>query len=130
MSQRMSITMATKERYMDNVGYLYKMGTHYSKINPVWESEPIPFRFNKVSKGKKSFNPMSGMYMTSTNEVWLSDSQVNFADGDRVTESQVPRNDAEYQDFSIITDLQQEPINSKDNRYRSKKKMTSRFTVS
>jgi len=70
------------------------------------------------------------MYMTSTNEVWLSDSQVNFADGDRVTESQVPRNDAEYQDFSIITDLQQEPINSKDNRYRSKKKMTSRFTVS
>jgi hypothetical protein len=124
----MIITMAIKERYRNNIGYLYKMGTHYTSANPVWVEEGIPFRFDKISKGKKYFNPMAGTYITSTNEVWLSDSQVDFSNGDRVTTKKVPRNDVE-EDFSLISELNQEPINQKGNRYRTKEYLTSRFNI-
>ena len=129
MYQRMSIEMATRERYRDNVCYLFKMSIHYTNATPTWEAEGIPFRCNIIEKGKKAFNPMAGTYVVSTTETWLSDTQIDFADGDRVSRTPYPINDATTQDFGLVGNLVQTPINPSGNRYRTKERKSSRFTV-
>lgn len=117
--------MATRERFRENVCYLFKMSVHYTSANPVWESEGIPFRCNIIEKGKKAYNPMSGTYVTTATETWLSDTQIDFADGDRVSKLKYPID--EDNDYSIISDLQQTDINPEGNRYRNKVKQSIRF---
>ncbi len=121
--------MAIKERYRNNIGYLYKMSTHYSNTNPEWDNEGIPFRYNEESKNKKSVNPMSGTYVVGTQEIWLTDTQIDFNEGDRVSFKQIPINDADDQDFSLISNIDLVPINEKGNRYRNNKLFSRRLTL-
>lgn len=121
--------MAIKQRYKDNRGYLYKMNQRQQNAVPTWAEEPIPFYYNKVTKRKSIKNPMSGVYQATTTEVLLTDTQLDFIEGDRVTNKKIPINDAKRQDFSLIESISSTPINAKGNRYRNIEYYSYELTV-
>lgn len=108
--------MAIKERYIDNVGYLFKrkLNTTSSTL-PTYEEEGIPYRYNDKEIYKTIGNPISSMYKKQSKAGQQTDTQIDFAQGDKVSDYKNPNED----EYSLITNIKETPINAKGNRYRT-----------
>ena len=119
--------MAIKERYRDNIGYLYKA---VKGSLTTWNDTPIPYRYNTKTVYHKSSNPMAGVYKRETEGGQQTDTQIDFQVGDRVTDAVLPINSAKKTDFSLITNITEEPYMDKGNRYRNTKYVSRVLTFS
>jgi len=100
-----------REKYTDNIGYLFKQDKSDNKI--AFSLVGLPFYFNRELKTKKSLNAMTGVYMSSTEEIKKTTTQISFEEHDRVALIPYPTDD----DYSIIITAIPKPLLGRGNKH-------------
>ena len=124
--------MAIKQRYKDNIFYLYLVKNRSVSGAPIdFVEEPIMFEGNISQVTKSHFSPQNNTYIPTTSTVIKTDSQrinaiTKYA---RITKARIPINDATQRDFSIVDNIVSKPLNSKGERYRTVSYKTWEITI-
>lgn len=116
-----------REKYTDNIAYLFKKKDNVKGASPnrEWETEGLPFYCSKGMTTKRTFNPIAGMYKYSSDEVLRTTTQVrerygvDFDEYDRIAFTPTPRNDVNQQDYSIIISVIEKPYKQEGNKHRT-----------
>jgi len=107
-----------REKYKNNVAWLFKrITTDGSTIK--WEEDGTAFYCNKEIVKKSRLNAMSNQYKSVATEVVKTTTQLNFENNDRIAFTPEPRNNADFNDFSLITDIDEKPYMERGNKFRT-----------
>ena len=110
-------------KYTDNIAYLFKRSTVNNDLT--YSAEGQIFQFNKIKKSRRSLDALTNTYITSTDEVWRTDWQLDFKMHDKVAMTNTPTED----DFSMIVLADDKPILTEGNKHRTKEYYDYDLTV-
>lgn len=122
--------MAIKERYRDNIFYVYKPSKRAVGTVIEWNEQPFTIRGNYVTIKKQGNNPVGDVHMGSVSTVIKTDTQKEIPQFSRITVEKIPINKANRQDFSIVENVDKIPIKQKGNRYRTREYYSRTITIS
>jgi len=100
-----------REKYTDNIGYLFKRDKSDNTI--AYSQMGIPFYFNREIKTKQSLDPMTGVKMASTIEILKSTTQISFEENDRVAFVSNPTED----DYEMMITVIPKPLLGRGNKH-------------
>lgn len=101
-------------KYTDNFAYLFKKVTTDNDLT--YEETGKIFQYNKVIKKRRLQDVMTGQFVPSTEKLYRTDWQLDFAMGDKISYTKIPTED----DFDIIESAIDTPIMQEGNKHRTK----------
>ena len=106
-----------REKYKNNVAWLFKRITVDN--TPTYEKDGTPFYCNKETVRKSRMDPMANQYKSVADEVLKTTTQLDFATNDRIAFTPEPRNNADFNDFSVIVSMNEMPYMERGNKFRN-----------
>ena len=122
--------MATRERYRNEIWYLYKQPPHINGEKPQWSGEGIMFRCNDLGNVRDYHQNQMDVIQNKNSKTLRTDTQIEFKVGDRVANTNIPMNIATKKDYSLIVKINETPFNENGNRYRTTKRTRKDLIVS
>ena len=100
-----------REKYTNNIGYLFKRLKADNTIT--YSPMGLPFYFNRETKTKQSFDPMTGIKMASATEILKTTTQLSFEEHDRIAFVANATGD----DYNIVVTVVPKPLYGRGNKH-------------